>query len=176
MAAYEPARPLDLSDHERRDDAGEHQHGEHIDEECIPALLPQPWQRRVLVDDPDHGDKDRREQDDESPEDRRVHQARQEALEELALSHDHHRFGTSAGGQVVEAFDWLAHPNEPVEEERTATEQRDRDDQNNGKDRRGDHPLSPSGRGPGRGACTARLLRSSAEIAGTISLRSPTTA
>ena len=61
VAAYEPARPLDLSDHERRDDAGEHQHGEHIDEECIPALLPQPWQRRVLVDDPDHGDKDRRE-------------------------------------------------------------------------------------------------------------------
>ena len=53
----------------------------------------QPWcaeprQRRVLVDRGDHRHHDRREEDEEAPEDERVHQPRHEALQELALAED----------------------------------------------------------------------------------------
>ena len=176
VAAGEAARPLDLADDESRDHAGKHEHCEGVDEERIPALLPKPGQGRVLVDEANHGGQNRWEQDDEAPEDRCMHQAREQALEQLALADDHDGLGAGARGQVVESLQGFPHPHEPVEEQRTAAEQRDRDDQDGGQGGRSDHPLSPSGRGPGRGACTARPLRSSAEMAGTISLRSPTTA
>ena len=39
-----------------------------------------------LVDDPDHRDHDRRQQHDEAPEDRGVHEPRDEPLEQLALA------------------------------------------------------------------------------------------
>ena len=53
VAALEPGRPLHLADHERRDDAGEHEHGEDVHEEREPALASEPRDRRILRDDRD---------------------------------------------------------------------------------------------------------------------------
>ena len=162
MAAREPARPLDLADNEGRHDAGQHEHGEEVDENRIPALLPKPWQGRVLVDDADHRDEDGGKQDDEAPKDRGMHQARQEPLQQFALADDDDGFGASPAGQVVESLYGLAHPHEAVEQHGAAPEQGAGDDESRRQD--------------DGGYGVHRCLRSSAEIAGTISLRSPTTA
>ncbi len=125
-------------------------------------MLAEPRQSRVLVDHADHRDGDGREQDDEAPEDRGVHEAGEQALQQLALADDDHSLSPCAAWQVVEPLHRLAHAHQPVQEDRTAREQRDRDDKDNGEDRRGDR--------------VHLSLRTSAEMAGTISLRSPTTA
>ena len=75
VAADESRGPLYLADHKRSDDSEQHEKREDIDEERVPALLAQPRQRRVLVDDADHRGKDGRQQDHEAPEDRCVHEA-----------------------------------------------------------------------------------------------------
>ncbi len=73
------AGPLHLADQHRADHAGQHQHREHVDQQREPALVAEPRQRGVAVDRADHRDHDRREEDEEAPEDRRVHQARDRA-------------------------------------------------------------------------------------------------
>ena len=73
----------------RRHDAGEHEHDEQVDEPAEPRLAPEPRQLRALVDRGDHRHHDRREQNEEAPEDERVHQPRHEPLQQLALAeHD----------------------------------------------------------------------------------------
>ena len=82
---------------------------------------------------------DRREEDEEAPEDERVHEPGPEALEELPLPEDDRRLVADARGQIANALTRLARPDEPREEERAPREQRagdrDRDDE---RDRGGD--------------------------------------
>ena len=112
VAALEARRPLDLADQSRPDHAGEHEHGEDVDQQREPALVAEPGQRGVAVDRADHRDQDRREEDEEAPEDRGVDQARDEPLEQLALAQ--HDLGLVAGAlrQVAGAVGRLAHPHE----------------------------------------------------------------
>ncbi len=179
MTARKTLRPLHFADHERRDHAGEHEEREYVHEERVPALVPEPGQRRMLVDHADHRDGDGRQEHDEAPKDRGMHHAGQQALQQLALADDDDCFGPRPTRDVVESGRGLAHADESVYKRGATGEQPDRDDQDHGQDRRGDRvhdSLSPLGRGLGRGAWAARCERISAEIAGTISLRSPTTA
>ena len=89
VAALEPLRLLHLADPQRADHSYEHEHAEDVDEQRVPALVAEPGQRVVLVDDPDQRDQDRREEDREAPEDERVQQPRDHSLEQLALpEHD----------------------------------------------------------------------------------------
>jgi hypothetical protein len=48
VASLEASGSLHLADPERRYDAGEHEHGEEVDEEGVPALLLEPEERGVL--------------------------------------------------------------------------------------------------------------------------------
>ena len=60
--------------HSAASNADQHQHREDVDEQRVPALVSEPRERRVPIDDPDHRDQDRRQQHQEAPEDERVHQ------------------------------------------------------------------------------------------------------
>ena len=94
-----------------------------------------------------------------------MHQPRHELLQQLALAEDEHGLLADARADVVEALDRLAHPNQPDEQQRTAREQPARDREGGGeRDRAGGDRY------------WALAFRSSAEIAGTISCRSPITA
>ena len=101
VAALEAARALDLADVDGRDDADEYEHAEDVDEQRVPALVAEPREGRVLVDDPDQRDQDRREQHHEAPEDERVHEAGNEALKELALTQDDRGFIPGPAGCVT---------------------------------------------------------------------------
>ena len=174
VAPLEAARPLDLADRERREDADEHEAREDVDEERVPALVLEPaeWraggERILAVEDRRGRHEDRREEDEEAPEDEGVHEARAEPLEELALSEDDRRLVADPNRELRHAACRLPEPEQPTEEEDAPNEQpardRDRDDE---RDRGGDAR---------RGAQAALRLLSSAEIAGTTSCRSPITA
>ena len=89
VAALEPLGALHLADPERRDHADEDEHDEEVDEEREPALMPEPGKRRAFRDGADQRHHDRREEDQEAPEDEGVDEARAEPLEELLLAeHD----------------------------------------------------------------------------------------
>ena len=94
-----------------------------------------------------------------------MHQPRHEALQQLALTEHEHRFVADARGDVVGAIDRLAHANQPHEQQGAPREQAagNREDGDE-RDRADDD------------AYWALAFRSSAEIAGTISCRSPITA
>ena len=147
------------------DHADQHEHREDVDQQREPALVAEPRQRGVAVDGADHRDQDRREEDEEAPEDRRVHQARAEPLEQLALAEHDLGLVADAPRQVVEAVDRLAEPDEVDEQLRAAREEEAADgERRRERERSGQRRL-----------WRARLL-SSAVIAGTISVRSPITA
>ena len=170
MAPFEAPWLLRLADPERGRDADQHEGAEDVDEEREPALGLEPGERRaakirLAVDDVDQRDQDRRKEDDEAPEDERVHEPGAEPLEELPLAEDDRRLVLDALGDVVEAPERSAHADEADEQQSSPYEQRDR----HGRDRR------QGERGePGRYPPLAFL--SSAEIAGTTSCRSPMTA
>ena len=154
---------LRISD--RADHAGQHEHGEDVDEQREPALVAEPRQRRVAVDRPDHRDHDRREEDEEAPEDRRVDQAGDEPLEQLALAEDDLGLVAHPPGHVVEAVRRLAHPHQPDEQLGAAREEEAADRERGSQRERA-----------GATSMTPRAFLSSAVIAGTISVRSPITA
>ena len=79
VAALEARGPLELADRHRGEHAGQHEHGEDVHEQREPALVAEPRQRGVAVHRADHRDHDRGEEDEEAPEDRGVHQARDRA-------------------------------------------------------------------------------------------------
>ena len=161
VAALEARGPLHLADPDRRDDAHEHEHREDVHQERKPALVPEPEQRRAAGDHGDHRHHDRGEEDEEAPEDERVHEAGDEPLQELPLAEHEHRPVAGTPRQVVETFDRLPHPDEPGEQQRPAREE----------------PAANRERGrEGERAYAPRALLSSAKIAGTISWRSPITA
>ncbi len=170
VTPFEPLRPLDLSDPERRDDSHQHEHREDVDHERVPALALEPpqrgtrRQRGLAIDDRDDRQEDRREEDDEAPEDERMDEAGPQALQELPLPEHDRRLVTDADREVGHPVDRLARPHEAGEEERAAREEpagdRDRGDERD----RGCEVHEPL------------AFRSSAEIAGTTSCRSPMTA
>ena len=63
----EAPRPLHLADPEGGRHAAQHEHGEHVDEQREPALVPEPRQCRLAVDHPDHRHEDGREAERGSP-------------------------------------------------------------------------------------------------------------
>ena len=77
---------------------------EHVDQQRVPALMTQPRERRVLVDDADHRDHDRRG-GREAPEDEGVHQPRAQPLQQLALAEHDRRLVARSGACVAGALD-----------------------------------------------------------------------
>src|SRR5262249_26047751 len=138
VAAVEAARLYDFADVQRGDDADQHEHREDVDEQRVPALVAEPRERGVLVDDRDHRDHDRRRQHQEAPEDERMHQPRTEALEQLALAEHDRRLVLDAPGDVARAGYRLSLFGEPDQEGDPAAEQRAADPQRYCQRDRGD--------------------------------------
>ncbi len=115
MAAGESLGPLHQSNRVGGDHAGQHAHREDVDQQRVRPLGSEPRQGRVRVGRADHRDDDGREQDDEAPEDHRVHQSRAEALQQLALADHHDRLGARSRGQLVEPRSGLALAHDAVE-------------------------------------------------------------
>ena len=151
--------------HDGRHDAGEHEQHEDVDERHEPALRAEPRDRPAAIDRADHRHHDRREEDEEAPEDRGVHDARHQPLEQLPLAEHDHRLVPHPAGDIVAAVERLGGAHEPREEERAAREEPSRDGERGGERQRA--------RG---GRYVPRTFLSSAVIAGTISCRSPITA
>jgi hypothetical protein len=137
---------------------------EHVHHQREPALVAEPRQRRVAVDRADHREHDRREQHDEAPEDRRVHQPRPEPLQQLALAEDDLGLVAHPPRDVVGPLGRLAQLDEVDEELRATTEQEPAHGERRGERQRSDDDVYD------------RALLSSAVMAGTISARSPITA
>ena len=156
VAAHKALRSHGLAYDECSQHAGQHEQREDVDQQRVPTLRAEPRQRRMRVDRADHRDDDRGEEDEEAPEDRRVHQPRQQPLQQLALADHDRRLHSHPCRHVVESRRGLAGADQAVEKERAASEQRDRD-----RDRQGEGDQ--------------RRFRISAAIAGTISFRSPVT-
>ena len=165
VAALESAGALHLANPQRRDHAHEHEHGEDVDEQRVPAPVAEPRKGGTLVDHADQGDEDRRREHEEAPEDERVHQPRTEPLEELALTEDDRRLVTRPARHVAGATDRLGAAHEPDEQARAACEQGSARREGDGEEDGGD----------GRDYLLLAFLIS-AEIAGTTSWRSPITA
>jgi hypothetical protein len=132
VAALEAWRPLHLAYDERRDHARQHEQCEHVDQQRVPALRAEPRQGRVRIDRADHCDHDRREQDEEAPEDRGVHQPRQQALQQLALPHHDDRLLPCPGRDVSKTLCRLAHADQAIEQQRPAGEKHPRHDERGG--------------------------------------------
>ena len=146
VAPLEPLRAARPCGSRRRSTTPEqHEHDEEVGERREPALRAEPRDRLVPVDGTDHRDHDRREEDDEAPEDERVHQPGHEPLQQLALAEHEHGLVADARADVVEALDRLAHPNQPDEQQRAAREQAARDQRGRRRARpRRRRPLSRS--------------------------------
>ena len=174
VRAREPPRSLHLADPERCCDTDEDERREHVDEERVPPLALEPAERGargkrlVTLEDRRDRHEDRREEDEESPEDEGVHDAWPEPLEELPLSENDDRLVAHAGRNVRQPVGGLPRADEPVEEEGTAREQPARDPHRRDERERGGDAR--------RRAQEPPAFRSSAEIAGTTSCRSPITA
>ncbi len=122
----------------------------------------------VAVEDRRDRHEDRREQDEEAPEDERVDQARHEPLQQLALAEHDHRLVAHPGGHVsdVRSAGLPSRTSRESSRARRANSARPRSRRE--RDREGD----------ARGELSAGLPPSAARrvIAGTISVRSPITA
>ena len=173
VRALEPAGSLNLANSEGSQDTEEHERCEDVDEERVPALALEPPERRarrqrlLAIDDRRDRHEDRREEDEEAPEDEGVHEAGAEPLQQLPLAEDDGRLVADALWDVRDALDGLARAHEPEKEERPPSEQPARDPDRNEE--------RECGRGAG-GRAQPLAFRSSAEIAGTTSCRSPMTA
>jgi hypothetical protein len=112
VRAVEAARLDDLADPERDRNPGEHGEDEDVDHRHVPPLATEPREGPVTVDRADPRHHDRREQDEEPPEDQCVHHARHEPLEELALAEHDRRLVLDAVRDVVGAVERPRRPNE----------------------------------------------------------------
>ena len=167
VRAVEARRSHDLADPDGGHDTGEHREDEDVDQRHEPALRPEPRERPVAVDGRDHRHDDRREEHEEAPEDRGMHRAGQQPLEQLALSEHDHRFVADPTWNVVVPLDRLRSTHEADEQQRAPREEGPRDGE-----RRRERERACKRRCP----YASRAFLSSAEIAGTISCRSPITA
>jgi hypothetical protein len=161
----EATRPHDLPDPDGDRDARQHGEDEDVDHRHVPALAAEPRQRRAAVDGADHRHHDRREEDEEAPEDQGVHEPGDEALEELALTQHDRRLVLHSQRHVVRPVERTGCADDAHEEQGATPEEKAR----GGEQRR-----------ERDGACRdrywPRTFLSSAVIAGTISCRSPITA
>ncbi len=180
VAALEPLGALHLADPERRRDPDEHEHDEEVDEKREPALVAEPGQRLTLRNRRDQRHHDRREQDEEAPEDERVDQPGAEPLEQLLLPEHDDGLVAHPLWHVVEPLHRLAQPDEPRQQQRPAAEEHARRPEDEEERERGDgghhQAAARAGRRLSPRPLHAPLRRSSAEIAGSTSCRSPTTA
>ena len=156
VRAFESRRPHDLADDERRDDPGEHEAGEDVAQHAVPLR-----RRHVTACRRDRGEHDRREQNEEAPEDERVHETRHEPLKQLALPEHDFDLVLHPPRGVRGAIVRLCLEDEPRQEPRPPREEPAADDREHGEC---------------DGSYEPRTFRSSALIAGTISCRSPITA
>ena len=108
--------------------------------------MPSHGQRLALGDGADQRHHDRREQDEEAPEDERVDEPGAEPLEQLLLAEHDDRLVAHPLRHVVEPLHRLAEPDEPGEQERAAAEQRARDAEDDEERDGGDAVLSGTGR------------------------------
>jgi hypothetical protein len=120
----------------------------------------------MAIDDADHRDQDRRQQDAEAPEDERVNEARAEPLEQLALAEHVRCLVAQPPPQLAAARDRRAERQQANEEQRAAGEERRAEGDRGGQGDRGER----------RGAYVARAFLIAALIAGTTVCRSPITA
>jgi hypothetical protein len=155
---HEPRRAHHLTNPCSGDHTGEHSEDEHVDQGHEPALRPEPRQRPLAVHCGEHRHHDRRKEHEETPEDHGVHDARQQALQELLLAEHDRRLVANATRDVVRPFERLRSADEAPEEERAPREQRPGD-----SERRRQHD-----RARDRGY-DSRAFLSSAVIAGTTS-------
>jgi len=103
-------------DADRDPDPDQHPGREHVLDEPQP---PRPADQRELearIDQLARDLHDRRQQDQEAPEDQRVHQPRQRPLEELALPQDLDPLAGHPAGNVAPALDRPAEADEPCEQ------------------------------------------------------------
>ena len=164
VAALEAARSHDLAHPQRRGDADQHEHAEDVDEQRVPALVPQPRERLVAVDDPDHRDHDRRAEHEEAPEDERVHQPRPEALKQLALPEHDRDLVAHARGHLAPALDRARRPDQLRQQRHPAA-----------GDRAAGRERQPERNRLGGGDYAPLAFRSSATTAGSTACRSPIT-
>ena len=156
MRSLEPLRPDDLADDGSGHDADEHEHGEGVGEVAVPLR-----RAHVPAGDVDRRQDDRREENDEAPEDERVHQAGDEPLQQLPLAEHDLDLVLDPLLDVGRAVVGLRAPYLLGEEPGPPREAAARRDD---EDRERDRSYDP------------RTFRSSALIAGTTSCRSPMTA
>ena len=128
VRALEPRRPHDLADDERRDDPGEHEACEDVAQQAVPLR-----RRHVTACGRDRGEHDRREEDEEAPEDERVHQPRHEPLQELALAEHDLDLVLDAPRHVRGTIVRLALQDEPRQEPRPPREEPTADDGEHGE-------------------------------------------
>ena len=163
LAEVRPAEPLgpdDLPDREGCRHSREHEHAEDVREPAEPPLTTEPRQLVAPIDRGDHRHQDRRQQDEEAPEDERVHQAGNEPLQQFPLREHDLELRACLASRVLPAVVRDGALDEAVEEDASP-------------------PRAQAGprhqRDEGERAY-ARTRLSSALIAGTTSCRSPITA
>ena len=103
MAPLEPRGRCTLRIRNGGRDSDEDEDAEQIDEEEEPPLVPEPGQRPAAIDRAEERHHDRREQDDEAPEDEGVHDAGHQPLEKLPLPQDDRRLRLNATPDVPSA-------------------------------------------------------------------------
>ena len=126
VAALEPLGRCTLRIANADVDADEDEHHEEVDEEREPALGTEPGQRLALCNCCDQRHHDRREQDQEPPEDERVDQTGAEPLEQLLLSEHDDGLVADPLWHVVEPAHRLPHPHEAGQQQRPAAEEQAR--------------------------------------------------
>src|SRR5207342_1819544 len=102
VGAAEPVGSLHLPDEERDPDANDDEGREEVLQEGEPRGMAEVGQCPGRVDHREHRLGDRRQQDQEPPEDRRVHRAGDRLLEELALAQDLDELPASPGSGTVD--------------------------------------------------------------------------
>ena len=160
MRAAEPLGPDRFPDHDGGRHPDEHEHAEDVREPTEPLLPAEPWQLRAPVDGGDHRHQDRRQQDEEPPEDEGVHQAGDEPAQQLPLPEHDLELRAGLAGRVQAAVVRNRSRDEAVEEDAPPP-----------RAHAGDHHQRDEG-----DCAYERTFRSSALMAGTTSCRSPITA
>ena len=116
VAAAEPLGPQHLPDEERHPHADDHEHHEQVLQEAEPGGVPDERDGERGREDVAERLQDRRQQDQEPPEDECVHHAGTGALQQLPLTEHHGRLGLHALTDVVGPPDRAAELHQAEEE------------------------------------------------------------
>jgi hypothetical protein len=116
MAPDEALGALEHPDADRERDPDQHAGREDVLDQAHPSRAADQRELEGRVDQLPHDLDDRGEQDQEPPEDQRVHQAGERALEELALREYLGALTSDPAGDVAAAFDRASEAHEPREQ------------------------------------------------------------